>query len=197
MKANVLKFGGSSFLHPRDYGQIASHLAERLSVGAGKIVAVVSAMAGTTDNLKAMILEVNDRASPSNLDAALATGEMLSTRLLEAAVSRIGIRVTSLCGYTLGIHTNSEFGRASITDIDPEPLLAALQQHDVVIAAGAQAIDKSGRLTMLGRNSSDLTAVVIASMLGSEDCEIYSDVPGLYSRSVLHPRSKTCPENCV
>ncbi|WP_284283376.1 uridylate kinase [Mesorhizobium amorphae] len=181
IKANILKFGGSSFLHPGDYDRIASHIAERLSIGTGKIVAVVSAMAGTTDNLKAMILDVNDQASLSNLDAALATGEMLSTCLLEAAVSRKGIRVTSLCGYTLGIHTNSDFGRASINDIDPEPLLAALQKNDVVIAAGAQAIDKSGRLTMLGRNSSDLTAVVIASMLGSEDCEIYSDVPGVFT----------------
>ncbi|WP_192258030.1 amino acid kinase family protein [Mesorhizobium caraganae] len=195
MKAKVLKFGGSSFLHPGDYGRIALHIAERLSVGAGKIVAVVSAMAGTTDDLKAMILDVNDQASPSNLDAALATGEMLSTHLLEAAVSRIGFRVTSLCGYTLGIHTNSDFGRASIKDIDPEPLLAALQQNDVVIAAGAQAIDKSGRLTMLGRNSSDLTAVVIASMLGSEDCEIYSDVPGVFTADpYCIPGAKLIPE---
>lgn len=181
MKATVLKFGGSSFLLPGDYGRIASHIAERLAVGANKIVAVVSAMSGTTDNLKAMVLDVNSRASPSNLDAALATGEMLSTCFLEAAISRIGIRVTSMCGYTLGIRTNSDFGRASIEDVNPKPLLAALQQNDVVIAAGAQAIDSAGKITMLGRNSSDLTAVVIASILGSEDCEIYSDVPGVFT----------------
>lgn len=195
MNANVLKFGGSSFLRPGDYGRVASHIAERLSVGAGKIVTVVSAMAGTTDNLKAMILGVNDQASPSNLDSALATGEMLSTCLLEAAISHTGIRVASMCGYTLGIRTNADFGRASIEHVDPRPLLTALQQNDVVIAAGAQAIDQSGRLTMLGRNSSDLTAVVIASMLGSEECEIYSDVPGVFTADPYFiPVAKLIPE---
>ncbi|RWB36589.1 MAG: uridylate kinase [Mesorhizobium sp.] len=195
MKANILKFGGSSFLHPIDYNRISSHIVGRLAAGARKIVVVVSAMSGTTDNLKTMILDVNNRASPSNLDAALATGEMLSTCLLEAAISQAGIRVTSMCGHTLGIRTNSDFGHASIEHVDPEPLLTALQRNDVVIAAGAQAIDQSGRLTTLGRNSSDLTAVVIASMLGCEECEIYSDVPGVFTADpYCIPVAKLIPE---
>ncbi|MDK1378626.1 MULTISPECIES: uridylate kinase [unclassified Sinorhizobium] len=195
MTVTVLKFGGSSFLHLEDFGRVARHLAERLSAGENKIVAVVSAMSGTTDDLKAGMLDVNKQPSPSNLDAALATGEMLSTCLLQAAVSGLGIPVLSLNGYSLGIRSNSEFGRASVESVDASPIMAALQKHDVVIAAGGQAIDRTGRLTFLGRNSSDLTAIVIASMLGEHACEIYSDVPGVYTADpYLVPGARLVPE---
>ncbi|MER9191555.1 uridylate kinase [Mesorhizobium australicum] len=195
MNVTVLKFGGSSFLNPDDYGRIGRCIADRLAAGGNKVVAVVSAMSGTTGNLKAVMLDVNKQASPSNLDAALATGEMFSACLLEAAISRLGIPVTSLNGYCLGISTNSDFGLASVEGVDPRPLSAALQEHDVVIAAGGQAIDQSGRLTMLGRNSSDLTAVVIASILGERTCEIYSDVPGVYTADpYLIPGAQLIPE---
>ncbi|MBB4276666.1 amino acid kinase family protein [Rhizobium mongolense] len=195
MKAAVLKFGGSSFLHPDDFGRVARHLAERLAAGEDKIVAVVSAMSGTTDNLKSVMLGVNKQVRPSNLDAALATGEMLSACLLEAAVSRQEIPVMSLNGYSLGIRTNSDFGRASIESVDPGSIIAALQENDIVIATGGQAINQSGRLTFLGRNSSDLTAVVIASMLGERSCEIYSDVPGVYTADpYLVPGARLIPK---
>ncbi|MQX88770.1 uridylate kinase [Sinorhizobium meliloti] len=195
MKKSILKFGGSNFLDLEGYGRVARHIAQRLAAGENKIVAVVSGKKGTTDSLKAAMLEVNKEASPSNLDAALATGEMLSVCLLEAAVSRLGIPVTSLNGYGLGIRTNSDFGRASIEGVDPTPSLVALHNHDVVIAAGGQAIDQSGRLTMLGRNSSDLTAIVIASMLDEHACEIYSDVPGVYTADpYLVPAAQLIPE---
>ncbi|ASP89526.1 uridylate kinase (plasmid) [Sinorhizobium meliloti] len=175
----ILKFGGSNFLGPEGYHRVARHIAQRRAAGENKIVVVVSAMKGETDSLKAQMLEVNKEASPSNLDAALAIGEMKSVCLLEAAVSYLGISVTSLDGYGLGIRTNSDFGRAKVESVDPRRIRSALQEHDVVIAAGAQAIDQSGRLTFLGRNASDLTAVVIASMLEEHACEIYSDVSGV------------------
>ncbi|KPH04572.1 uridylate kinase [Rhizobium leguminosarum bv. trifolii] len=195
MNATVLKFGGSSFQHPEDFGRVARHLAERLAAGEDKIVAVVSAMSGTTDNLKSVMLGVNKQVKPSNLDAALATGEMLSACLLEAAVSRQGIPVMSLNGYSLGICTNSSFGRASIESVDPDSIIAALKENDIVIATGGQAINQSGRLTFLGRNSSDLTAVVIASMLGERSCEIYSDVPGVYTADpYLVPGARLIPK---
>ncbi|MBP1888251.1 uridylate kinase [Sinorhizobium mexicanum] len=195
MNVTVLKFGGSSFLHPGDFGPIAQHLAKRLAEGENKIVAVVSAMSGTTDDLNAVMLDVNKQPKPSNVDAALAIGEMLSACLLEAAVSGLGIRVQSLNGYSLGIRSNSEFGRASVESVDASPVIAALQENDVVIAAGGQAIDQFGRLTFLGRNSSDLTAIVIASMLGQRVCEIYSDVPGIYTADPhLVPGALLLPE---
>ncbi|MDL2402377.1 aspartate kinase [Rhizobium mayense] len=195
MNVTVLKFGGSNFLNPEDFGRVARHLAERLAAGENKIVAVVSAMSGTTDELKAVMLDVNKQPKPSNLDAALATGEMLSACLLEAAVSGLGIRALSLNGYSLGIRSNSEFGRASVESVDASPVIAALQENDVVIAAGGQAIDQSGKVTFLGRNSSDLTAIVIASMLGEHACEIYSDVPGVYTADpYLVPGARLIPE---
>ncbi|RVE79446.1 uridylate kinase [Sinorhizobium meliloti] len=195
MKKCILKFGGSNFLDLEGYGRVARHIAQRLAAGENKIVAVVSAMKGETDSLKAQMLAVNKEASPSNLDAALAIGEMKSVCLLEAAVSRLGIPVTSLNGYGLGIRTNSDFGRATVESVDPGPIRSALQEHDVVVAAGGQAIDQSGRLTMLGRNSSDLTAIVIASMLDEHACEIYSDVPGVYTADpYLVPAAQLMPE---
>ncbi|MER8811344.1 uridylate kinase [Mesorhizobium australicum] len=195
MTTSILKFGGSNFMDLEGYGRVARHIAQRLTAGGNKIVAVVSAMKGKTDSLKAAMLEVNKEASPSNLDAALATGEMLSACMLEAAVSRLGISVTSLNGYSLGIRTNSDFGRASVESVNPGPIRSALQEHDVVITAGAQAIDQSGRVTFLGRNSSDLTAIVIASMLEEQTCEIYSDVPGVYTADPnLIPEAQLIPE---
>ncbi|WP_457811187.1 amino acid kinase family protein [Sinorhizobium meliloti] len=189
----ILKFGGSNFLDPEGYHRVARHIAQRLATGENKIVVVVSAMKGETDRLKAQMLDLNKQASPSNLDAALAIGEMISACLLEAAVSRLGIPVTSLDGYGLGIVTNS--GRATVESVDPGPIRSALQEHDVVIAAGAQAINQSGRLTFLGRNASDLTAVVIASMLEEHACEIYSDVPGVYTGDPnLIPEAQLIPE---
>ncbi|MBY2950701.1 aspartate kinase [Rhizobium leguminosarum] len=195
MKTTIVKFGGSSFRDPCDYARVAQHLAELRAAGAAKIIAVVSAMYGMTDKLKATVLGVNREASPSNLDAALATGEMLSACMLEAAVSCLGIPVTSLNGYVLGIRTNSDFGRASVESVDPQPIRAALQEHDIVVVAGGQAVDQSGRLTFLGRNSSDLTAVVIAAMLGGQACEIYSDVKGVYTADPhLVPGARLIPK---
>ncbi|MBX4938849.1 aspartate kinase [Rhizobium binae] len=195
MKTTIVKFGGSSFRDPCHYARVARYLAELRAEGGSKIVAVVSAMSGMTDELKSTVLGVNREATPSNLDATLAIGEMLSACLLEAAVSRLGIPVTSLNGYVLGIRTNSDFGRASVESVDPQPIRAALQEHDIVVVAGGQAVDESGRLTFLGRNSSDLTAVVIAAMLGGQVCEIYSDVKGVYTADPhLVPGARLIPK---
>ncbi|MGZ2433749.1 aspartate kinase [Rhizobium pisi] len=195
MNVHILKFGGSSFRQPGDYIAVARHLADRREAGENKIVVVVSAMAGMTDRLKNTLLDVDRNALPSSLDAALATGEMFSACMLETAISRLGISVISLNGYTLGIKTNSDFGRASIDCVNPKPILTALKEHDVVIAAGGQGIDQSGKLTFLGRNSSDLTAVAIASALGENTCEIYSDVRGVYTADPnLVPEAQLIPK---
>ncbi|MDX8540706.1 uridylate kinase [Mesorhizobium abyssinicae] len=195
MNTLVLKFGGSSFRDPSDYRKVAAHLAERQKMSDDKIVVVVSAMAGATDKLKDSVLNINKEASPSNLDAALATGEMLSSCFLEAALSRLGISAMSLNGYSLGIRTDSGFGRASVKRTDPRTILSELQSNDVVVAAGAQGVDECGKISFLGRNSSDLTAVIIAAMLNADTCEIYSDVPGVYTADPhLIPGAQLIPE---
>ncbi|WP_409410894.1 uridylate kinase [Bradyrhizobium sp. sBnM-33] len=176
-----MKFGGSSFRAANDYRSVSAHIMNRLATDADKVVVVVSAMYGVTESLKALALSVNDRCQSAALDTVLTTGEIVSVGLLEAALERYSVPVSSLFGYSLGIHTSSGSNRVCIENIDKAPLRRALDANRVVIVAGAQGADTSGRVSMLGRNSSDLTAVVVADIVGSSSCEIYSDVCGIYT----------------
>lgn len=181
MTVKIMKFGGSSFRRADCYRSVSAHIANRLAKDADQLVIVVSAMYGVTESLKTLALSVNERCGNAALDTVLTTGEIVSVGLLEAALERYSVPVSSLCGYSLGITTCLGFNRASINNIDTTPLLRALQASRVVIIAGAQAVDKDGRISMLGRNSSDLTAVIAADVVGSGSCEIYSDVCGVYT----------------
>ncbi|WOH75681.1 uridylate kinase [Bradyrhizobium sp. NDS-1] len=181
MTVKVVKFGGSSFRRADCYRSVSTHIANRLATDADRVVVVVSAMYGVTESLKALAFSVNDLCNSRALDTVLTTGEIASVGLLEAALERHSIPASSLFGYSSGIQTSSDFNRAYIEDIDKAPLLSALQVSKVVIVAGAQGLDKSGRISMLGRNSSDLTAVLAADIVGSSSCEIYSDVCGIYT----------------
>jgi len=190
----TLKFGGSTFLELDHYRHVAAHIAGRLGSEADKMAVVVSAMSGTTGNLKTAALKVNKQIPLCALDTALATGEILSACFMEAALSELGVKTASLFGYSLGIRTNSDFTRATVTEVEPSRLRAAIDSNDVVVVAGGQAIDERGRLTMLGRNSSDLSAVIVAAELGCEDCEIYSDVEGIYTADpYLVPGARLIP----
>ena len=194
MIIKTLKFGGSTFLELDHYRHVAAHIAGRLGSEADKVAVVVSAMSGTTGNLKTAALQVNKQIPPCALDTALATGEILSACFMEAALSELGVKTASLFGYSLGIRTNSEFTRATITDVEPTRLRATIDSNDVVVVAGGQAVDERGRLTMLGRNSSDLSAVIVAAELRCEDCEIYSDVEGIYTADpYLVPAARLIP----
>lgn len=181
MTVKIMKFGGSSFCRADCYRFVSDHIVHRLATDADQAVIVVSAMYGVTDSLKALAFSVNERCDGAALDTVLTTGEIVSVGLLEAALKRYSVPVSSLFGYTLGIETSSGFNRACIDNIDNASLGRALQTSRVVLVAGAQAVDKGGRISMLGRNSSDLTAVIVADMAGSSSCEIYSDVCGVYT----------------
>lgn len=181
MTVKIMKFGGSSFRDANCYRSVSAHIARSLANDADQAVVIVSAMYGVTDSLKRLAFSVNEQCDGAALDAVLTTGEMVSAGLLETALERHSVPVSSLFGYSLGIQTSAGFNRACIENIDKTPLLGALQVSRVVIVAGAQGADKSGRMSMLGRNSSDLTAVVAADIVGSRTCEIYSDVCGVYT----------------
>ncbi|QQO13854.1 uridylate kinase [Bradyrhizobium diazoefficiens] len=181
MTVKIMKFGGSSFREAHHYRSVSAHIMDRLVTDADQIVVVVSAMYGATDSLKELALSVNERCEGAALGTVLTTGEIVSVGLLEAALKRYSVPVSSLFGYSLGIQTSSGATRSCIENIDKSPLRAALQASRIVIVAGAQGVDKGGRLSMLGRNSSDLTAVVAADIVGSSSCEIYSDVCGIYT----------------
>lgn len=181
MTVKIMKFGGSSFRRADCYLSVSGHIANRLAADADQVVVVVSAMYGVTESLRALALSVNEGCNGAALDAVLTTGEIASVGLLEAALERYSLQASSLFGYSFGVRTSADSNRARIEHIDKTPLLRALETTRVVIVAGAQAADTNGRLTMLGRNSSDLTAVVAADILGIGSCEIYSDVCGIYT----------------
>ena len=180
-RKRVLKFGGSSFKKLPFYSSVADLVVSRLGEDTEKVVVVVSAMHGHTDRLLNAGLSISTRLSGEAADSLATTGEMMSASLLRIALEERRIPTTVLNGFQLGILSDSNFTRAKITMVDPRPLEAALENNRAVVVTGAQAMDPSGRLTMLGRNSSDLTAIALAAGLGLPDCEIMSDVPGVYS----------------
>lgn len=192
MKTRVLKFGGSSFSDLESYVSLANRLKPSENE---KLVVVVSAMSGTTGRLQEAGETVNPNLSPQLRDALLGTGELVAACLMQAAFEHVGVSVTHLNGYTLGWKSDSNYQRASIKNRSVTALKDALNQHNVIVVSGGQATDEQGRLTMLGRNSSDLTAVLLAAELGLRECEIYSDVPGVYSTDPYLVDNATCFPN--
>ena len=178
----VVKFGGSSFLELADYRRIAAALVQRLAAGdADRLVVVVSGMSGTTGKLLEAATQIDPALEPAVQDEVLATAEMVSSSFLRAALHAEGCPSLDLWAPQLGFRSDSLATRARIVDIDPRPAVEALRTHPVVVVAGGQAVDPGGRITMLGRNSSDLTAVAMAAALGARRCEIFSDVAGVYT----------------
>lgn len=177
---SVVKFGGSSFLDLADYDRVAGYL-DRLSAGDTRVVAVVSGMSGTTGRLLEAARTVDPDLEPAVQDQILATAEIVGAGLLRAALHARGTSATDLCAHQIGIRSDESWTRARIVDLDAGPVLSALADHRVVVVAGGQAVDRHGRITMLGRNSSDLTAVALAAAVGAPDCEIFSDVAGIFT----------------
>lgn len=173
------KFGGSSVKSIQYIQAVAKRVARARSQG-HQLVVVVSAMGGTTDHLLSLVEEVGG-GSLDNRDFLLATGEMTSAALMAMAITHEGWRAQSLMGGQAGIRTDDAFGQARIIRVDPE-LLMSLLQHDIIpVVTGFQGVTSTGRVTTLGRGGSDLTAIALASALEADSCEIYSDVPGVFT----------------
>lgn len=181
MRIRVLKFGGSSFRTLDDFRSVASLLTQMSDETRSRLVVVVSAMYGETDRLLQAGASLNDRMSGQARDALITTGEVVSASLLRVALEALDVPVLTFDGHQCGIRSDSNYTKAQIRAVDPEPLRRALDRHQIVVVTGAQAVDADGRITMLGRNSSDLTAVALAAALGVGSCDILSDVPGIYS----------------
>ncbi|WP_157392021.1 amino acid kinase family protein [Nocardia terrae] len=192
----VAKFGGSCFLDLADYTAVAGYLSH--SVGERpdrRVVAVVSAMSGTTGRLLEAARSIDPELRAQAQDHILATGEMVSASFLRAALDARGCPAVELWAGQNGLGSDGQATRASIVSMDARPLLDALRHHRVVVVAGGQATDSTGQVTMLGRNSSDLTAVAIAAMLGLDRCEIFSDVPGVFTADpYIVPAAELMPE---
>ncbi len=175
----VQKYGGTSLADPERVRIVA----ERIAAAAvdHDLVVVVSAPAGTTDRLLESARAVSPEPSLEELDALLVTGEMANAALLSIALRARGVEACSYNALQLGILTDEAPGRARIRDIDCGLLAADLAAGRVPVVCGFQGATAAGRWTTLGRGGSDTTAVALAAVLGAAECQIYTDVDGVYS----------------
>jgi len=189
----VSKCGGSSLATPEHIRAIAARVAGDRDDGAGRVV-VVSAMGDTTDELLGLAGRVSDRPDPRELDLLLATGEHISAALLVMALHEHGFEAVSLTGPQAGIRTDGLYGRARITAVDAERVRQELAAGRVVVVAGFQG-SSGDEIATLGRGGSDTSAVALAIALGARQCEIYTDVDGVYSADPrLVPDARQLPE---
>ncbi|MBG0854629.1 aspartate kinase [Streptomyces spinoverrucosus] len=177
----VLKFGGSTFPTLGAYADLATALRQRIEDEQRPMAVVVSAMPGETEKLRGLLRETNPQPQDATVAGLLTLADTISAHLLATALHRAGVTATVLAGHQQGLVTDSTFMWAKVARLDAAPLRQALEEHEVVIIPGGQAADQQGRPTWLGKNSSDLSAVLVAAALGAEACEIHSDVDGIYS----------------
>lgn len=175
----VMKFGGSSVADLERLRHVAARVAQRAREM--PVVVVVSAMGGSTDALVNEARDLCGEPPARELDMLLTTGERRSMALLALAICERGLRAISLTGSQVGIITDHRHGQARVVEVRPFRILDELAGgHDVVIVGGFQGVSYKREVTTLGRGGSDTTAVALAASLGA-DCEIYSDVDGVYS----------------
>jgi aspartate kinase len=190
----VQKFGGTSVGNPERIRNVAKRVAESRAAG-HKLVVVVSAMSGVTDNLIKLAREVNPEATAREVDVLLATGEQQTIALLALALHGLGVPATSLTGAQAGIVTDRLHTKAKILNISPKKVHEHLDRSEVVIVAGFQGQNEDGHITTLGRGGSDLTAIAMAAALKADTCEIYTDVDGVYTADPrLVPNAKKINE---
>lgn len=176
----VAKFGGTSVASPDRIKKVAERIS-RMRANGDDVVAVVSAMGATTDELMGLAAAVNSEPSARELDRLLSTGEHVSMALLTLALQAIGVPAISFTGRQAGIETTGTHNKAKITKVHSERILGAIEQGMVAVVAGFQGIDENDDITTLGRGGSDTTAVAVAWGIKADVCEIYSDVDGVYT----------------
>src|SRR3954452_172606 len=190
----VQKYGGTSVGNPERIKNVAARVAKYHAQG-DKIVVVVSAMSGVTDNLIRLSKEIMPLPSEREMDMLLATGEQTTIALTAIALHSIGIPAVSLTGAQAGILTDGIHTKAKIQNISPKTVHDFLNEGNVVIVAGFQGETSEGQITTLGRGGSDLTAIALAAALKADLCQIYTDVDGVYTADPrLVPSAKKLEE---
>ncbi len=176
----VQKYGGTSVASTEKLLSIAERLQEQHSQG-HRLVVVLSAMGGETDHLMSLARQVSSQPAGPALDLLLSSGERVSIALLSLALQALGCPAVALTGRQAGILTEGQANKARIKNIDSDRLNGLLDEKQIVVVAGFQGMDESGRVTTLGRGGSDTTAVALAASLGADECHIYTDVEGVYT----------------
>lgn len=187
----VQKFGGTSVADSEKI-QSAARKAIRARQQGHQVVMVVSAMGKNTDRLVELAHELSDKPPAREMDMLLSTGEQVTVALMAMAIDSMGYEAVSLTGGQIGIKTDSSHTKARIHSISTDRMKALLDDGKIVIAAGFQGIDEDSNITTLGRGGSDTTAVALAAALNADQCEIYTDVDGIYTTD---PRK--LPEACI
>ncbi|MCC7487750.1 MAG: aspartate kinase [Burkholderiales bacterium] len=180
MSLIVQKYGGTSVGSPERIKNVARRVRKWHRNG-HQLVIVVSAMSGETNRLIALAKEVQSAPDPRELDVMVSTGEQVTIALLSMALKELGLRARSYTGAQVRILTDSAHTRARIVSIDEARIRADLDAGQVVVVAGFQGVDEGGNITTLGRGGSDTTGVALAAALQADECQIYTDVDGVYT----------------
>jgi aspartate kinase len=176
----VQKFGGTSVGSPDRIKAVAQRVARWKAKG-HQVVVVPSAMAGETNRLIALAKEIQPNPDPRELDVIAATGEQVTIGLLSMALMELGLKAKSYTGAQVRVLTDSAYTKARIVSIDEERLKNDINAGYIPVVAGFQGIDSAGNLTTLGRGGSDTSAVALAAALKADECQIYTDVDGVYT----------------
>lgn len=176
----VQKYGGTSVGSPERIKSVAQRVAKFKAQG-HQVVVVVSAMSGETNRLVRLAHEIQQHPDPRELDVVISTGEQVTIGLLSMALKDIGLKAKSYTGGQIKILTDSAFTKARIVSIDEQNIRTDLANDHVVVVAGFQGMDEKGNITTLGRGGSDTTGVAVAAALRADECQIYTDVDGVYT----------------
>jgi aspartate kinase len=192
----VQKYGGTSVGSAERIRAVAARIIATKERG-NQVVAVVSAMGDSTDDLIELARSLTDKPDPRELDVLMSTGEVVSSTLLAMTLKHLGHDAISLTGAQAGIRTDGSYSQARITDIDPGRIHRELHEGRIIIVAGFQGITDGMEVTTLGRGGSDTSAVALAAKLGAEVCERFTDVDGVYTADPrVVPQARRLKEIC-
>ena len=180
MVKKVLKFGGTSVGTAERIQHVANIIKKEHAL-ANKIIAVVSAMAGKTNELIKLANEISEEFNKREFDVLLSSGEQVSCALLSGALNKLNLKAKSWLNWQIPILTDGDHSNARIININIEKINKFLDEEGVVVMPGFQGISKNGDITTIGRGGSDATAVAVAKIFNADSCEIYTDVDGVYS----------------
>ena len=186
----VQKYGGTSVGSVERIQEVAKKI-KRFKDAGNDLVITVSAMSGETNRLTSLAKDIHSQPSTREMDVLLTTGEQVTISLLSMALHDLGCDAISYTGSQVKIITDSVHGKARIQSIDDHRIRNSLSENKVVVVAGFQGVDESGNITTLGRGGSDTTAVALAASLKADECQIYTDVDGVYTTDPrIEPNAK-------
>jgi aspartate kinase len=176
----VMKFGGTSVADLDRIRNVAARVQKEVTAG-NEVAVVVSAMAGTTNQLVGWCSSLSPMFDAREYDAVVATGEQVTAGLLAIALQNLGLDARSWMGWQIAVDTDGQHGKARINGIEGEELITRMQAGQIPVVAGFQGIGPDNRITTLGRGGSDTSAVALAAALKADRCDIYTDVDGIYT----------------